>query len=198
MINNFNLDYWPIVYFKGNASSSVMTDELFEEYKKYYLNLLVKCKRNNEQIVLICDMNNIKDIQMKYVMKQSQFNKEIYKFNKAYVKGVCILCDDKNFKNILNLYFTVSKPATPYKLCRSISKANAYINETLNTNFDISIFFKETEAEEVEEGDDSEDSEDKETTLTNQFDNLFLDSNEIDKNHELNIDLEKYNSTPFL
>ncbi len=197
MVSNFILDYWPVVYFKGNTEN-IMTDELFEEYKQFYLSLLVKCKRNNEQMVLICDMNNVKDIQMKFVMKQSQFNKDIYKFNKQYVKGVCILCADKNFKNILNMFMGFTKPASPYKLCRSINKANAYLKEKLETDFNISIFFKENNMEIMNDNINEDDNEENEK---NEIDDLIdgnIDKNNNEKEYEPQIDLEKYNSTPFL
>lgn len=142
MNNNFNLEHWPIVYFKSGGVP--INDESFEEYKKYYLNLLVKCKRNNEKMVLISDLNNSKEFQLNYVIKQAQFNKEIYKFNKEYVVCVCILCNNSNFtnlKNILNLYFTMIKPAAPFKLCKSFDKINKYLIQN-NIIFDSNIFNK--------------------------------------------------------
>lgn len=138
MIANFNLNNWPIVYFK--LSGDAICEDSFEEYKKYYLNLLIKSKNENVKIILICNLNNSGNLPLNYVMKQAQFNKEIYKFNKEYVKCVCILCKDRSFKNILNLYFTVSKPAAPYKLCRSFSKINKYLNEKFAVTFDTNIF----------------------------------------------------------
>jgi hypothetical protein len=140
MNNNFNLEHWPIVYFKSGGAP--INDESFEEYKKYYLNLLIKCKRNNEKMVLISDLNNSKEFQLNYVIKQAQFNKEIFKFNKEYVICVCILCNNSNFlnlKNILNLYFTMIKPAAPFKLCKSFDKINKYLIKN-NINFDSNIF----------------------------------------------------------
>ena len=141
MINNFNLEHWPIVYF--NINNINLDDELFEEYKEFYLKLLIKCKKSKEKMLFICDlstMNNSENIQMKYIIKQSEFNKEIYKFNKEYLNAVCIICKNKSIKTILNLYFSVSKPASPFKLCRSIEKANNYIKEKCNINFDVNIF----------------------------------------------------------
>ena len=91
-------------------------------------------------MVLICNLNNTGNVPLNYIMKQAQFNKEIYKFNKEYLRGVCILCSDKNFKNILNLYFSVSKPAAPFKLCRSFSKVNKYLDEKFNIKFDSHVF----------------------------------------------------------
>lgn len=145
MINNFNLDHWPIVYFYSNNIK--LDDESFNAYKESYLSLLVKCKKNKEKMLLICNLNNnnnIDNISIKYIMKLSQFNKEIYKFNKEYLIGVCIICNSKSFKNILNLYFTVSKPAAPYKLCRNIEKANIFIKEKCNINFDLNIYKNNT------------------------------------------------------
>jgi hypothetical protein len=138
MSADYNLDNWPIVYFK--LSSNKINDETFEEYKKSYLSLLVRCKNNNDKVILICDLNKSAKLPLNYMMKQAQFTKEINKFNKEYIKAVCILCDDKNFKNILSLYFTFCKPASPYKLCRSFDKINKYLIEKHNINFDSNIY----------------------------------------------------------
>ena len=148
MFINFNLENWPIVYFK--STDETINDESFNEYKKYYLNLLIKCKRNNEKIVIICDLlnKNISDsIPIKYILKQAQFNKEIYKFNKEYVKCICIICKNSNFKNILNVYFSLSKPAMPFKLCRTYEKSNIYLKEKFDIIFDTNIYNKENKIE---------------------------------------------------
>jgi hypothetical protein len=157
--NNFNLTHWPIVYLKSISGNNI-TDESFEDFKKMYLELLVKAKKNNEKIILICNINTSGNIPLKYIMKQAQFNKEIYKFNKEFVKGVCILCKDKSFKNILNLYFSVAKPAAPFKLCRSYEKANKYLNEIFNVNFKTEIFENVIEEESNTESSDDKDNED--------------------------------------
>lgn len=141
MDDNFNLDHWPVVYFK--AGIEPINDISFEEYKKYYLNLLIKCKNENIKMILICDLNNSKEIQLNYVMKQVQFNNEIYKFNKEYLKCVSILCNNQNFlnlKNIINLYFTIIKSPSPFKLCKSFNKINKFLLEKNNINFDSNIF----------------------------------------------------------
>ena len=138
MISNFNLDYWPVVYFKSSGDS--VDDESFEEYKKYYLNLLIRCKKNNEQMILICNLNKLTSYPLEFIAKQAEFSKQIFKFNKEYLKCVCILCKNKSFKNILNLFFTFVKPACPYKLCRSYDKINKYLLEKFNNNFDSNIF----------------------------------------------------------
>ena len=138
MISDFNLDYWPIVYFK--SSGDYIDDESFEEYKKYYLNLLIKCKNNNEKMILICNLNKLTSYPMEFIIKQAEFSKQIFKFNKEYLKCVCILCKNKSFKNILNLYFTFVKPSSPYKLCRSFDKINKYLIEKFDVNFQSNIF----------------------------------------------------------
>jgi hypothetical protein len=138
MFADYNLEHWPVVYFKLNDNE--ITDESFEEYKKFYLTLLLRCKKNNEKMVIICNLNRNGDLPLTWVIKHSQFNKEVYKHNKDFVKAVCIMCKDKNFKNILNLYFTVAKPAAPYKLCRSFFKVNKYLTEKFNMTFDSNIY----------------------------------------------------------
>lgn len=161
MIGNFNTEFWPVVYLKVDNTIEI-TDEIFDEYKKKYLSLLVSCKRLGDKIALIFDLNNynnIENIPVKYIMKQVQFNKEIYKFNKEYLRGICILCKSKTFKNILNMYFAFSKPAAPFKLCRNNEKANIFLQDKCRLNFDVSIFNKnDTLAIDIEEEEEENDN----------------------------------------
>jgi hypothetical protein len=90
-------------------------------------------------------------------MKHANFNKEIYKFNKEYVSAVCILCNNSSLKNILNLYFTVSKPASPYKIFKTYDKANKYLLESFNINFDITIYQRNNLDNEDESSDENSD-----------------------------------------
>lgn len=138
-INYFNTNKWPIIYFTANGDNKMM-DQYFEDFKREYLSLLVRCKKNNEQIILICNINSSNNFEMSNIMKFAKFNKEIHAFNKAYIKCVAILCRDKSFKNILNLYFTFAKPASPYKLCRSHLKVDKYLKEKWGITFE-SIYF---------------------------------------------------------
>jgi hypothetical protein len=137
-LKNFNTDYWPVVFFKTN--NSMVNDEKFEEFKKFYLNLLLRCKKNNDKMILIFNVNLTENIPIKYIMRQAEFNKQVEKFNKEYIKCVCIVCDNKNFKNILNLYLSFVKPVSPYKLCRSFDKVNKYLVEKHNINFNSHTF----------------------------------------------------------
>lgn len=163
MIENFNLEDWPIVYFKSENNENNVDNDNFEQYKEFYLNLLIKCKRNKEKMIIICDLMNIKstnnNVPMKYIMKHVKFNKEMYKFNKEYVKGVCILCNNKNIKNILNIYFGMVKPATIIKVFRSYEKANIFIQDVLKTNFDVNIYNK-TNIEEINKEETEEETND--------------------------------------
>ena len=138
MISNFNLDYWPIVYFKSYGDS--VDNDSFEEYKKYYLNLLIKCKNNNQKMILICNLNKLTSYPIEFIIKQAEFSKKIFKFNQEYVKCVCILCKNKSFKSILNLFFTFVKPSSPYKLCRSFDKIDTYLLDNFNIKFKTNIF----------------------------------------------------------
>jgi len=143
MVKFFNTKEWPIIYLK--SYNNYINDDLFELYKKQYLSLLIKCKNNKEKIILICDLttlNNCENLPLNYIMKHANFNKEIYKYNKEYVKAVCILCSNSSLKNILNLYFTISKPASPYKIFKNNDKINKYLMDNFNIEFNISIFQK--------------------------------------------------------
>jgi hypothetical protein len=133
----FNITYWPIVHFKliGNIN-----DENFEEYKVYYLNLLIKCKKNKEKIILIADLNSNYDMPMKYIFKLALFNKKLFKFNKLYLNAVLIFSQSQSFKNLLKVYLSMITPSSPYKLCSSFEKINLYLTNNLNINFDANIF----------------------------------------------------------
>jgi hypothetical protein len=133
----FNINYWPIVHFKliGNIN-----DENFEIYKVYYLNLLIKCKKNKEKIILIADLNSNYDMPMKYIFKLALFNKKLFKFNKLYLNAVLIFSQSNSFKNLLKVYLSMITPSSPYKLCSSFEKINLYLTNNLNINFDVNIF----------------------------------------------------------
>ena len=64
-------------------------------------------------------------------MKQAYFNLKLEKFNKLYVKIVCVYLKDKNFKKILNMYFNICKPYCPYKICNSYDIINQFIKNEL-------------------------------------------------------------------
>jgi hypothetical protein len=133
----FNISYWPIVCFKLTSN---INDENFEEYKINYLNLLIKCKKNKEKILLIANLNENYDMPMKYIFKLALFNKKLFKFNKLYLDTVCIFSQSTSFKNLLKIYLSLITPSSPYKLCTSFDKINTYIKKNLNIDFDTNIF----------------------------------------------------------
>lgn len=188
MIPNFNTENWPIVFLKLENDYEI-NDEMFDEYKKRYLSLLVSCKRKGTKIALIVDINkfnNTENIPIKYIMKQVQFNKEIYKFNKEYLYCVCILCKSKTFKNILNMYFAFTKPAAPFKLCRSIEKANLFIKDKTNLNFDISVFYNN---EIINYINDNNDIDEEDSDNVNDYEE---DIENINEDNNLTNDIEKF------
>ena len=133
----FNTKHWPVIYFKA---CDEINDENFEEYKVNYLNLLIKSKKNKDKVFLIADLNTEIQIPMKYIFKLAAFNKKLYKFNKLYLKVVCIFSQSKSFKNLLKLYLSLITPSSPYKLCSSFDKINVYLKDSLDTYFDTNIF----------------------------------------------------------
>ena len=134
----FNTKYWPIVYFFVDDNG--MNEEDFNNYKKTYVQILLKCKKEKTKIILISDLNNQGKVDIKYVMKQAYFNLKLEKFNKLYVKIVCVFLKDKNFKKILNMYFNICKPYCPYKICNSYNNINKFIKDELNEDYDTNIF----------------------------------------------------------
>ena len=175
MVALFNTDYWPMVYISLNEFK--FDDETFEEYQILYLNLLLKCKKNNEKIVLITNLtnlNNVDQLPLNYIMKQIQFNKKVYDFNKKYIRCVCILCKNKGIKNILNTFFALSKPAAPFKLFRSIDKVNNYLLDNFNLNFDINKYesnfdINKYQNNSTNDSEEESDNNDQMKTITNEI-----------------------------
>jgi len=175
----FNVDKWPIVFLSTNGIN-IMIDDNFDNFKREYLSLLVKCKKNNEQISLICNITSTNNFDIKNIMKFANFNKEIYNFNKAYVKCVAILCADKSFKNILNLYFTFAKPSSPYKLCRSYMKVDKYFKEKWNLSIDSSYYNNNDKTRSCQyDNDNDDDDEDIGQDYINEEENTY--NNELEE-----------------
>lgn len=157
IVENFNIDNWPIVYFKINNTE--LNDTIFEEYQKYYLSLLIKCKKNNEKMVFISDLKTLEgktDFPMKYIMKQVEFNKKIYEFNKKFIKCFIVICNNRKIKTIINTLFMIIRPAAPFKLCRDQIKANKYLFEKFNINFDITIYLNDINEDNINDEDPEE------------------------------------------
>jgi len=115
-------------------------DEVFEEYKRTYLTILLKCKKEKQKIILISDLNNQDNLPLKYVMKQAYFNHKIHKFNEAYVDLVCVYLNNSGFKRILDIYFSICPPCSPYKVCNSYEIINQFIKEKMNIDFDTHVY----------------------------------------------------------
>jgi hypothetical protein len=166
---NFNTENWPIVYLK--IDKTLINNEIYEEYQRTYLKLLIKCKNNKEKMILICNLSNANNLPLNLVMKQVQFNKDIYKYNKEYLKCACILCNNKYLKSVLNTYFSISKPAAPYKICSSYDKINKYLKEKFNIKIDSSIFNDEdlenSELNDIENDTQIDNLEDVKKYITN-------------------------------
>jgi hypothetical protein len=150
-------------------------------------------------MLLICDLETDIPIPMKYVFKLALFNKKIYKFNKLYLQGVCVLSKSKTFKHIFKIYLSLITPSSPYKLCSSYDKINNYISKEFQINFNTSIFSKDflnksiivinnsDQQEDIKEKSLCQNEEDAELSETS--DNLDeLDSNDSseDFNQKLN------------
>jgi len=162
---NFNTKNWPIVYLK--IDKTLINDEIYEEYQRTYLKLLIKCKNKKEKMILICNLSNSNNLPLNIIMKQVQFNKDIYKYNKEYLKCACILCNNKYLKSILNTYFSISKPAAPYKICSSYEKINIYLLEKFNLKFDSIIFKDEDLLYDIENDTQIDNLEDIKNYITN-------------------------------
>ena len=133
----FNTKYWPLVYFHLDNKKITLDD--FEEYKKTYLSILLKCKKEKNKIILISDLNE-SNIDFEFVIKQAKFNYKIEKFNKLYVELVCIYLKNNNLKHILKMYFKICDSYCPYKICKSYNIINDFIYEKTKKIYDTNLF----------------------------------------------------------
>ncbi len=132
--------YKPFVYIKFHNIN--LNDEIFENYTKKYLELLIECKKNKEKIYVIIDINEFESLPIPYLLKQAQFNKKIFNYNQKYLHCVYIYCKNKLFKQMIKMYMMVEKTAVPLTIFRSLTKLNSSIKEKWNIDFDSHIFFK--------------------------------------------------------
>jgi hypothetical protein len=137
---NLNEEHFPLVYVKSVEDVNEINEEIFEEYKVFYLKLLLRCKNENKKMILISNLSDLKTYPMEYVMKQVEFTKKINDFNKKYVECIIILYKNESFKHIFNIFTSFVKPVCKYKLCKSFEKINKYLIDNYEIHFDLSIF----------------------------------------------------------
>ncbi len=135
----------PFIYIKFRGDIEI-TDENFEEYKKEYLELLMTCKQNQDKIIPIIDVSAINILSGKYMTKQMEFNKQLFKLHEKYLHFAIIYTESKVLKNLIKINMFVERTAVPVHICRSISKINKIIEQNYGENFDSSVLIsKETE-----------------------------------------------------
>ncbi len=138
VIASFIIDYKPFVFIRFHNVN--ITNELFNEYKVEYLNILLNCKKNKEKVYMIIDINEFNSLPIPYLLQQAQFNKKIFHLNQKYLHAAYIYCKSKIFKQIISMYFLVEKNAVPLRICRSITKLNTSIKNHFNIDFDCHVF----------------------------------------------------------
>jgi len=128
----------PFVFIEFHNIS--VNDENFEEYKKEYLELLVTCKRNNDKIYLIIDVNQLPALPIPYLVKQTELNKQLFNHHQKYLHCAYIYCKSKIFKKMIEFHLFIEKNAVPVKICRSVEKLNYHIEQNFNVTFDFSLY----------------------------------------------------------
>ena len=147
MTITFHLDKYPVVHIQ--LCQLTMTDKIYNDYQKRYLELLLESKTKGEKIYVIYDVKT--DIKEKvetaalaenenigrfpYLMKQMQFMKQIAEHQKAFVHCVVIICENFHVRNILKMMSTVMSKPCPLKISSSMEKTCKYLKQ----NFDIDV-----------------------------------------------------------
>ncbi len=147
MTITFHMEKYPVVYIQ--LCQPTMTNEVYEEYQKRYLQLLLECKMKNEKISVIYDVKtDIKEDlfesvsvaessnlgRFPYMMKQMQFMKQIADHQKAYVNCVIIICENFHIRNILKMMSTIMSKPCPFKISSGLEKSCKYLKNNFNIN----------------------------------------------------------------
>ena len=135
---SFDVSIHPFIYIRFHDIE--VTEENFEEYKREYLEILLQCKKKNEQKISIVDVNHLSNLSIPYMMKQSKLNRELYSIHQKYLIAVFIYCESKIFKELIQLHMLVEKPAVSLQICRSIEKLNHAIFKKTNHEIDSQVF----------------------------------------------------------
>ena len=102
---SFDVSIHPFIYIRFHDIE--VTEENFEEYKREYLEILLQCKKKNEQKISIVDVNHLSNLSIPYMMKQSKLNRELYSIHQKYLIAVFIYCESKIFKELIQLHMLV-------------------------------------------------------------------------------------------
>ena len=139
-----NIDYnqWPIVKIK--YKDIVLNDEIFEDYKLQFLNILKKCKDLNQKCLLIIDLLDMKKIPMKYMMRQKKFHNQIIDHTVKYIQNIFIVLKHNALRNILSIFVKMSKKKQTFYFLKELQEAydiieNKFIieNNTIKDNVNL-------------------------------------------------------------
>ncbi len=162
-----NLEHKPFVYIQ--FKNIQINDEIFENYTRKYLELLISCKKNKEKIYVIIDINEFESLPLPYLLKQAQFNRKIFQYNQKYLHCAYIYCKNKVFKKMIKMFMMVEKPAVPMRIIRSITKLNNSILENYKINFDCHLFLNKIKN--IKEDLNNNDNENDEDIDNNEYNN---------------------------
>ncbi len=132
--STFVSDFRPFLYIRFHDVN--ISESLFEEYKENYLKELLVCKQNKEKIILIIDVNELPGLPLQYMVKQKEFNKQVFHLNEKYVECVFIYCKNKMMKQMIQMNMMLEKTAAPLYICRSVEKLNRSIQKHTKKEFD--------------------------------------------------------------
>jgi hypothetical protein len=132
--STFISDFRPFLYIRFHDVN--ITESMFEEYKENYLKELLVCKKNKEKIILIIDVNEFAGLPLQYMVKQKEFNKQIFHLNEKYLESVFIYCKNKMMKQMIQMNMMIEKTAAPLYICRSVEKLNRNIEKYTQKTFD--------------------------------------------------------------
>jgi hypothetical protein len=103
MFSTYNLNFFPIVEVLING---LPQNNEFDEFLQNWLQLYDR----NQNFILLFDIRNIGDINIKYCFKMSLFIRSIRKQNPQYLQKSIILINNDKIKRLLDLIFTLQSP----------------------------------------------------------------------------------------
>ena len=139
MIVNISYKNWPsIIYIKYNNVK--VTNQLFEEYKLHIKDLINKINEynnnnnNKTDMYIVLNINEIKNINLKYANKQSKFYDYIVKNIREHIKYIYLIVKNKQVKLLVQFYLNIKYPKDKkiFSICKNKKIVQDILNKILN------------------------------------------------------------------
>lgn len=137
MLVDISFKNWPsVVYIRYNDEK--VTEKLFKNYQEQIYNLIDKIneykKKNNNEIYVVINIRNMKNINLEYADKQSRFYDYIIKNINKNIKFIYLIVKDDIMKILIKTFVNLKYPKEKkiFKICKSKEKVQNKLTNILH------------------------------------------------------------------